>query len=83
MIAMSASLSPGLDTEIVDVLHRNRATYAELPAVYERTGAFRREQAKRWLLSPLETLRPPRQADRLLELGSADGYLTGLLAEKG
>jgi SAM-dependent methyltransferase len=83
MDAMSASLSPGLDTEIVDVLHRNRATYAQLPAVYERTGAFRREQAKRWLLSPLEALRPQRRGDRLLELGSADGYLTGLLAEKG
>lgn len=80
---MSASLSPGLDTRIVDVLHRNRATYAQLSAVYERTGVFRRKEAKRWLLTPLETLRPCSRGDRLLEPGSADGYLTGLLAEKG
>lgn len=78
---MSAAMAD-LDVQLVEVLKRNHATYQALDKAYESTGADRVEQAKRWL-SPLLRMIDRSTQVRLLELGPADGYLTGYLCELG
>ena len=61
----------------------NRSTYDRLALAYESSGRARLEQAFRWLepiLGPVEQAPAPL---RILELGSADGFLAGHLSSQG
>ena len=66
-----------------DVLTENRETYDRLAVQYSRTGPARLVQAQRWLRPVLAPLRRARRPLSVLELGSADGYLTGYLTSLG
>lgn len=78
MSAAFTYLDPSLD----EVLGQNRDTYTGLTSMYEDTGKARLEEAKRWLL-PLFAVMSNRDVVDVLELGPADGYLTGYLCDLG
>jgi SAM-dependent methyltransferase len=79
---MSAAAVTHLDTGLAEVLNQNRATYATLPGAYEKTGPARLLQAKRWL-KPFFGSMSEHKVKNVLELGPADGYLTGYLCDLG
>lgn len=66
-----------------DALTENRETYNRLADQYGRSGPARLVQAQRWLRPVLTPLRRARRPLSVLELGPADGYLTGYLTSLG
>jgi SAM-dependent methyltransferase len=78
-VAPLGNASPPLD----EVLRLNRITYDELAELYEKSGAERLIQAQRWLRPVLHSLRQAPRPLTVLELGSADGFLTGYISSLG
>lgn len=64
-------------------LTQNRETYDKLAPLYDATGEARLIQAKRWLVPILRVLREEPQRLSVLELGPADGHLTGYMSSLG
>lgn len=64
-------------------LRLNQTAYNGLAVNYETTGALRLVQAYRWLRPVLRHMNGQGSEQSILELGSADGYLTGYLTRQG
>lgn len=71
-----------LDSGLDEVFGLNRKTYTGMASKYEETGHARLQQAKRWLERFLTSM-SEHNARTVLELGPADGYLTGHLCDLG
>ena len=65
------------------VLTQNRETYQRLAPLYDATGEARLAQAKRWLGPILQVMRDEPERLSVLELGPADGHLTGYMSSLG
>lgn len=69
--------------DLKEVLSQNRLTYDRLAGEYGRSGPARLVQAQRWLRPILAPMRHSHRILSVLELGSADGYLTGTSPHSG
>lgn len=66
-----------------EALTVNQGSYNELATEYIATGSDRLNQALRWFSPALTTISRDHHSKQILELGSADGFLTGYLANLG
>lgn len=78
---MSTAIT-NLDSGLDEVFDQNRGTYTGLARKYEESGYSRLQQAKRWLRPFFDSM-SERNVSNVLELGPADGYLTGHLCDLG
>ena len=75
--------APPASPPLSNVMRENQETYNRLAQQYDQTGGARLVQAKRWLRPVLTHLRQSTHPASILELGPADGHLTGYLAALG
>ena len=78
---MGAAVELPASVDLSEAIRTNHLIYNRLSGQYERTGRARLRQAKRWLRPVFDEL-AVRESRTLLELGPADGYLTGYLTTK-
>lgn len=77
---MGAAIELPAGVDLSEAIRTNHRTYNRMHDQYQQTGHARLGQAKRWL-KPVFDEFVLRESRTLLELGSADGYLTGYLTD--